>query len=225
METAAARVRDVLNNKCPRCGAVFHDFTDCCALTCHICEAAFCAWCLADCGADAHSHVTHCDANLSPGEVFSTPELWLEGCRRRRVAEVGVVLDGLGEDAGLVADVVDAVKVELVAVGLEDVVQSRSAGVGGVGIKPLWERAQGVWWSGAPPGYPAPVELQQCFPELRLNGRVCVMARDFAQPIVSDLHPAFKIVVNFSGSPLTGLPPGVELHVSSSYVCCRHAVL
>jgi hypothetical protein len=47
----------VLTLRCPRCDAAFVDFTACMALTC-ACTAAFCGWCLADCGRDAHAHVT-----------------------------------------------------------------------------------------------------------------------------------------------------------------------
>jgi hypothetical protein len=53
---------DVLSLKCPRCEAVFLDFEGCFALTCSRldCRAGFCAWCLKDCGRDAHSHVPLC---------------------------------------------------------------------------------------------------------------------------------------------------------------------
>jgi hypothetical protein len=55
-------VNDILTLKCPRCKAAFIDFEGCFALTCEnrSCNAAFCAWCLFDCGSDAHSHVAHC---------------------------------------------------------------------------------------------------------------------------------------------------------------------
>jgi hypothetical protein len=54
-------IDDILTLKCPRCGAAFLDFTGCCALRCGTCPCAFWAWCLKDCGNDAHEHVmNHC---------------------------------------------------------------------------------------------------------------------------------------------------------------------
>ena len=51
---------------------MFVDFDGCFALTCSnkSCKAAFCAWCLQDCGADAHRHVAHCKMNADPGKVY-----------------------------------------------------------------------------------------------------------------------------------------------------------
>lgn len=53
------KLAESLNMKCPRCSSVFVDYEGCNALTCWKtdCRAAFCAICLQDCGADAHSHV------------------------------------------------------------------------------------------------------------------------------------------------------------------------
>ena len=55
-------VEDILCLRCPRCKAVFNDFDGCFALTCgrSNCRAGFCAWCLVDCGRDAHAHVLTC---------------------------------------------------------------------------------------------------------------------------------------------------------------------
>lgn len=55
--------------RCPRCKTVFIDFDGCCALWCSIehCKAAFCFFCLEDCGRDAHSHVRDCQKNPSKG--------------------------------------------------------------------------------------------------------------------------------------------------------------
>ena len=58
-----------------RCRQVFLDFEGCFALTCGRCGCGFCAYCLADCGQDAHSHVALCPSNISEGrQVFSTAE-------------------------------------------------------------------------------------------------------------------------------------------------------
>jgi len=121
VETCAMRVRDALNNACPRCKAVFEDFNGCTALTCHRCSAGFCAWCLADCGADAHRHVASCARNLAPGhDVFSPMEVWVEGCAARRRREVTDLLRGLA-DRSIAHDVALKVMPELVDLNIADV--------------------------------------------------------------------------------------------------------
>ncbi len=67
VEAAVMRVQEVLTDKCPRCEAAFLDYANCSALTCHRCGCRFCAWCLRDCGADAHQHVANCPLNMTPG--------------------------------------------------------------------------------------------------------------------------------------------------------------
>lgn len=62
----------VLTLKCPRCSQAFVDFQNCFALTCGRCGCGFCAWCLRDCGDDAHRHVANCPENLEGGRVYST---------------------------------------------------------------------------------------------------------------------------------------------------------
>ncbi|KNC78911.1 serine/threonine protein kinase [Sphaeroforma arctica JP610] len=57
---------DILTIKCPRQGHAFIDFTGCFALKCHACDCHFCAYCLQDCGRDAHAHVRQC-AMKPPG--------------------------------------------------------------------------------------------------------------------------------------------------------------
>ena len=62
-------IERILTLACPRCGAAFAEdldgengFNGCCALTCHraACGCGFCAYCLVDCGHDAHAHVQQC---------------------------------------------------------------------------------------------------------------------------------------------------------------------
>ena len=57
-------IEEIFTLKCPRCSKAFLDFNGCCALKCtdwvrgdpnSCCQ--FCAYCLKDCGADAHPHV------------------------------------------------------------------------------------------------------------------------------------------------------------------------
>eukprot|EP01094_Clydonella_sp_ATCC50884_P009940 TRINITY_DN1947_c1_g1_i2.p1 TRINITY_DN1947_c1_g1~~TRINITY_DN1947_c1_g1_i2.p1 ORF type:complete len:1659 (-),score=227.61 TRINITY_DN1947_c1_g1_i2:219-4466(-) len=58
---------DLLTLHCPRCKAAFLDFTGCMALVCSACPCGFCAWCLTDCGDDAHRHVSKCPFRLVDG--------------------------------------------------------------------------------------------------------------------------------------------------------------
>ena len=77
-------VGDVFNLKCPRCKTVFADFDGCFALTCgnQLCKCGFCAWCLEDCGHDAHAHVPTCpEGNRS---VYGKKEDFHEHHRKKR---------------------------------------------------------------------------------------------------------------------------------------------
>ena len=64
----------VLSLSCPRCSMVYTDFTGCCALKCHSSGCGFCAWCLEDCGSDAHSHVARCSAKPVGADTFFANE-------------------------------------------------------------------------------------------------------------------------------------------------------
>ena len=59
-------INEILTLRCPKkdCHMAFVEFEGCFALTCSnaACGAGFCAWCLADCGRDAHAHVAACPA-------------------------------------------------------------------------------------------------------------------------------------------------------------------
>lgn len=64
---------DVLTTKCPKCSQAFIDFVGCCALTCSRCACGFCAFCLKDCGTDAHKHVAGCRFNnTAKRDVFAS---------------------------------------------------------------------------------------------------------------------------------------------------------
>ena len=54
-------VEKILTLSCPRCEQAFVDFDGCFALRCGRCQAGFCAYCLADCGRDAHAHIGGCE--------------------------------------------------------------------------------------------------------------------------------------------------------------------
>lgn len=60
----------ILSLACPRCSMVYSDFDGCCALKCKSCSCAFCAWCLEDCGNDAHSHVAKCKVKPIGSDAF-----------------------------------------------------------------------------------------------------------------------------------------------------------
>lgn len=70
VDQARRHIQDkILTLACPRCGMAFDSFDGCYALTCskQSCGCAFCAYCLADCGRDAHGHVAACELNASKG--------------------------------------------------------------------------------------------------------------------------------------------------------------
>ena len=76
---------DILNMKCPRCHLVFHAFDGCFALKCRSCGCAFCAWCLQDCGKDAHSHVAKCKFRTSADALYGTEAEFRECHRVRKI--------------------------------------------------------------------------------------------------------------------------------------------
>lgn len=61
---------NILTLSCPRCKVPFIDFEGCFAVGCNACNCQFCAWCLKDCGKDAHPHVKECLKSLAPGGYF-----------------------------------------------------------------------------------------------------------------------------------------------------------
>ena len=98
-------VERLLTLKCPRCEAAFLDFNGCLALTCHRCRCGFCAFCLADCGTDAHAHVAACPHNVRGGG-YGAPGDFVEAQRNRRQRMVADYLATL--EAGLRDKVIQA---------------------------------------------------------------------------------------------------------------------
>ena len=86
---------DEINLKCPRCKMVFTDYDGCNALSCGVsaCRAAFCAICLEDCGADAHSHVRTRHGNLFDKGAFESSKV----VRAKRI--VASKMDGLAGES------------------------------------------------------------------------------------------------------------------------------
>jgi hypothetical protein len=128
VEAAAHQLRDVLCDHCPRCSQVFLDFSGCFALTCGKCGCGFCAWCLADCGADAHRHVAACAHNLDPRKgVFSTDALFKEGRRLRHIRAVEHLLQRL--EPGIAREVTIHCRQDLHDAGLGKVAFFRGQGL------------------------------------------------------------------------------------------------
>ena len=65
-------IEKIFTLACPLCGTAFLDFNGCCALTCSKpgCGCGFCAYCLEDCGDDAHAHVSKCFKFGSRADMF-----------------------------------------------------------------------------------------------------------------------------------------------------------
>ena len=83
-------VNDILTLKCPRCKTAFIDFNGCCALTCETCKCGFCAWCLTDCGGDAHGHIPTCAVRR---DVFTQLAEWKIFQRERQMKQVDEYLN------------------------------------------------------------------------------------------------------------------------------------
>jgi hypothetical protein len=110
-------VEKILTLACPRqgCGQAFVDFDGCCALVCSRCACGFCAWCLADCGNDAHEHVRQCDQKPPGADVYFGSQAQFAAAQKRR--QEGLVRRYLAEevDAGLKVEVAAACRAELEA--------------------------------------------------------------------------------------------------------------
>lgn len=86
------QIASALTMRCPRCRTAFADFTGCCALSCASCPAKFCAWCLKDCGNDAHPHVRACSEKpAGAGAYYPDLPQFDAHCRKRR-AEIVIKL-------------------------------------------------------------------------------------------------------------------------------------
>jgi hypothetical protein len=89
-------VDEILTLRCPRktCRQAFVDFDGCFALTCgnKQCNAGFCAWCLKDCGGDAHSHVANCPDNPTR-QVYDNFQAFEAHHRGRKASLVRVELN------------------------------------------------------------------------------------------------------------------------------------
>ena len=108
--TLAARrhIEEMMDLRCPRCSGVFGQFEGCAALRCVYagCNAHFCAFCLADCGGDAHPHVRTCHLNPKQNDYFVSKADWarvVDGQRRVKLQAYWPTLEPEVKDA-LAAD-------------------------------------------------------------------------------------------------------------------------
>jgi hypothetical protein len=94
----------ILTLRCPRCRQAFLDFVGCFALTCssNTCHCGFCAWCLKDCGDDAHAHVYNCPEGQA-GEVFGTWDAFEAHHRERKRRQIEGELDKAAREEKKVA--------------------------------------------------------------------------------------------------------------------------
>ena len=114
-------IQDILTLKCPRqhCRRAFLDFDGCFALTCGACTCAFCAYCLEDCGRDAHSHVAKCQYNIAPGKsVHATFQVFERAQRERRTR---LLKQHLAQhvEAGLRGALIEALARDLADLGID----------------------------------------------------------------------------------------------------------
>ena len=107
-------VENILTLSCPRCSQAFIDFDGCFALSCGRCRAAFCAYCLADCGKDAHAHVGTCaegkdslkaagvgnrrNVGGHPATVYGTKQAFEVAQKRRRCKHLALYLERFDDE-------------------------------------------------------------------------------------------------------------------------------
>ena len=99
----------------------FVDFEGCCALTCGVerCRAAFCFFCLEDCGTDAHGHVVRCPKNLNPGELYTKKKLHDVVHRESRKKQIVSYLQTKCRDPVLRSKVLESIAKNLAELQIE----------------------------------------------------------------------------------------------------------
>ena len=142
-------IEKIFTTCCPRCSQAFVDFTGCFALSCSRCRAGICAYCLADCGKDAHAHIGSCaqakamsawnsrqkknKANLAatnrghPAGTYGSTGMYEEAQRRRRL-EMFALYSEHWDDAFL-QSVLESLIREMkdLNISKEDITRARSA--------------------------------------------------------------------------------------------------
>ena len=137
-EKVAAKLRlrivnDVLTLRCPRCKAAFVEFEGCFAIKCiyNNCGCGFCAWCLKDCGRDAHEHVLQCPEREANG-YFHTEDVFNEHHRKRKTLAVKKIIKDAGLNHIALKMLRDAISVDLMDLQIpqSDVFPAAGAGAG-----------------------------------------------------------------------------------------------
>jgi len=108
---------EILTLHCPRCKQAFFEFDGCFALRCGRCSCNFCAWCLADCGNDAHVHVLACPAARNRRDYYGTWDQFTAAQRQRRCAAIEAYLRPLA--GPLRSRVIEACAADFRDLGLE----------------------------------------------------------------------------------------------------------
>lgn len=115
-------INDVLNIRCPRCKIVFVDFEGCFALTCNNCRCGFCAWCLVDCGADAHAHVHGCREGNNRG-YHGTAQEFQEHHRKKRESSVNALFKGEPKEVQVMLRKILATDLEDLGISFDGAIQ------------------------------------------------------------------------------------------------------
>ena len=154
----------VLTLSCPRCEQAFLDFDGCFALKCPRCTAGICAYCLADCGRDAHAHIGGCELGKQvtkwaqknkktvnargghPAGTYGSPEAFQESQRLRRLRDLASYFEN--KDEKFTAQVLDLLEREIkdLNIAKKDVTRAIDA------LKKSRNKPQKVAPVGAPPG-------------------------------------------------------------------------
>ncbi|CAE7484452.1 unnamed protein product, partial [Symbiodinium microadriaticum] len=90
-------VNSIIPLLCPRCGVEYTNFQGTLAAVCEACQCGFCSFCCHDCGADATSHVLHCEFN-STGCLFVSEDDFKDAQKTRQDRMVKEYLQSLTEE-------------------------------------------------------------------------------------------------------------------------------
>ncbi len=136
-------VDDIVTLKCPRCQAAFLDFEGCFALRCNQCRCGFCAWCLDDCGEDAHAHVARCPEKTNQQQYHGTKAEFEQHHTARRKRKVRDYLDRLQDD--VCVQVVEQCRKDLEDLGMHDIVHEYAVAYGAnAGFEAAIEQLEGA---------------------------------------------------------------------------------
>ena len=133
VHAARGRIVDIVTLKCPKCQTAFIDFEGCFALKCGSCPCGFCAWCLADCGHDAHAHVAACPEKGNDQQYHGTQQEFDQHHVARRKRKVREYLAELSDEVR--AQVVEQCRKDLEDLQMHDIVREFAAGIGANGFE------------------------------------------------------------------------------------------